>query len=150
MEYKGSKVINNKKIAIVVSKFNSLITEKLLEGAKQAFVDYELKNEIDVYWVPGAFDIPFCCKKISKNYDGIITLGAVIKGETDHYDYICSSTSSAIMNLSISEGIPIVFGILTTNTIEQALNRSGIKLGNQGYDVSSSIIEILSLVKKIK
>lgn len=152
MIFEGNLVNNNAKYAIVISRFNSFITTKLLEGAQEAFTKHGVSNNnIDTIWVPGAFEIPLICKKIAqtKNYDAIITLGAIIKGETSHYEYVCNETAKGIANISLSFDIPIIFGVLTTLNTSQALERTGIKLGNKGYEATVSAIEMVNLYKKL-
>lgn len=148
--YEGNFKNNDVKIAIVASKFNEIVTHHLVDGAiatlKQFGVD---ENKIDVYWVPGAFEIGFTAKKImlGDKYDGIMTLGAVIKGETDHYSMIIQNITSAIMQIDLEAKIPITFGILTTDDIEQALQRAGLKAGNEGSSTAQSLLEMISLNK---
>ncbi|RME91725.1 MAG: 6,7-dimethyl-8-ribityllumazine synthase [Candidatus Hydrogenedentota bacterium] len=134
------------RIAIVVSEFNSMITEKLLQGALEALQQAEIED-IDVYWVPGAYEIPVTCARVleAKKADGIVTLGAVIRGETPHFDYVASAAATGISKVSLEYKKPIAFGVLTTDTIEQALNRSGLKYGNKGKEAALSLLETLSL-----
>lgn len=154
MEYKGNLVINDKKIkiAIIVSKFNELITSKLLEGALNCIETFDLKeNNYDIFWVPGSFEIPIIAKKIAKNkkYNSIICLGAIIKGETDHYDFVAKEVSKGILEVGLNSEIPTIFGILTCDNSEQALDRAGIKSGNKGYESVLAAIEMMNLIKKI-
>lgn len=148
--YEGNFKNNDVKIAIVASKFNEIVTHHLVNGAiatlKQFGVD---ENNIDVYWVPGAFEIGFTTKKImlGDKHDGIMTLGAVIKGETDHYSMIIQNVTSAIMQINLEAKIPVTFGILTTDDIEQALQRAGLKAGNEGSSTAQSLLEMISLNK---
>lgn len=137
-----------KKIAIVVGKFNESVTRNLADGAIRTLKQFGIKDDqIDLVWVPGAF----AAKKLveSGNYAGVMTLGAVIKGETDHYDLICQSTTSAIMNLNAQGTIPVTFGILTTDTIEQAMQRAGLKVGNEGSMTAQSLLEMISLNEQL-
>ena len=139
-QFEGNFTITpTKKIAIVVGKFNESVTRNLADGAVRTLKQFGINDDqIDLVWVPGAFEIAFAVKKLvaSGNYAGVMTLGAVIKGETDHYDLICQSTTSAIMNLNAQGTIPVTFGILTTDTIEQAMQRAGLKVGNEGSMLS--------------
>lgn len=141
-----------KKIAIVVGKFNESVTRNLADGAIRTLKQFGIKDDqIDLVWVPGAFEIAFAAKKLvaSGRYAGVMTLGAVIKGETDHYDLICQSTTSAIMNLNAQGTIPVTFGILTTDTIEQAMQRAGLKVSNEGSMTAQSLLEMISLNEQL-
>jgi 6,7-dimethyl-8-ribityllumazine synthase len=138
----------NKKVAIIVSRFNSTITERLLEGAEDCFVRHDLvSSNIDVYYVPGSFEIPFLAKKLvnSKKYDGVIALSAVIRGETYHFEIVSNEVSKGIAQINLNSDIPVIFGVLTTDTVEQALNRAGIKSGNKGFDTALSLLEMMNL-----
>lgn len=149
--YEGNLVKTNKKVGIIVSRFNEFITRKLLEGAIDCLKRHEIKEEnIDVFYVPGAFEIPFIAKKLTKKYDGIIAIGAVIKGDTDHYDYVCSEVTKGIASVSLESQKPIMFSILTVDNIEQAIERAGTKKGNKGFESALSLIEIFNLTDKIK
>ena len=153
MEIHAQLNSQNLKFLIVVSKFNELITEKLKEGAHDCIVQLGGNpSDIDAVWVPGAYEIPYLVKKVAKTkkYDGIIALGCVIKGETAHFDYVAGPVANAIMNISLDSEVPISFGILTTQTIEQALERAGTKHGNKGWDAAKSVIEMISLEQKMK
>lgn len=150
--YNGKLVSINKKYAIVVSRFNEFITSKLLSGSIDCLKRHGVKeDEIEVYWVPGAFEIPFVAKKCAKSekYNAVICLGAVIRGATPHFDYVSSEVSKGIANVSLDMEIPVIFGVLTTDTIEQAIERAGTKSGNKGYDAALSAIELINLVEKI-
>ena len=141
------------KIAIIVTRFNEFITSKLLAGAMDALKRHEVSEEaIEIVWVPGAFEIPLIASKLaaSKKYDAIICLGAVIRGATTHYDYVCSEVSKGIASVSLATGVPVMFGILTTENIEQAIERAGTKAGNKGYDCAIGAIEMINLVKQIE
>jgi len=141
-------VVKNKKFCIIVSRFNEFIGKKLLEGAVDELVRHEAKeSDIDVVWVPGAFEIPFAAKKAAESgkYSAIITLGAVIKGATSHYDYVCAELTKGISSVSLSSGIPVLFGVLTTDNIEQAIERAGTKAGNKGSDAARAAIEMANL-----
>ncbi len=146
----GKLVAENMKIGIVVGRFNEFIGSKLLSGAMDGLIRHGVKEEdVDVAWVPGAFEIPLICKKMAESgrYDAIIALGAVIKGSTSHYDYVCAEVSKGIAQISLSAGIPVMFGVLTTDTIQQAIERAGTKSGNKGYDCALSAIEMVNLIK---
>lgn len=148
--YEGNFENNDIKIAIVASKFNEIVTHHLVDGALATLKQFGInENNIDVYWVPGAFEIGFTAKKImlSGKYDGIMTLGAVIKGETDHYSMIIQNVTNAIMQINLEAEIPVTFGILTTDDIEQALQRAGLKAGNEGSSTAQSLLEMISLNK---
>ena len=140
------------KIGIVAARFNEFIVSKLVEGAKDGLIRHDVEEEnIDVAWVPGAFEIPLIAKKMAKSgkYDAIICLGTVIRGETSHYDYVCAEVSKGIAQVSLEEELPVMFGILTTDTIEQAVVRAGTKAGNKGYDCALGAIEMINLVENI-
>ncbi len=140
------------KFCIVISRFNDFIGSKLLEGAIDTFkrLGVEDKN-IDVIWTSGAFEIPLCAKFAakSKKYSAIVTLGAIIRGNTSHYDYVCAELSKGIASVSMQENIPVLFGVLTTDTIEQAVERAGTKAGNKGAQCAQSAIEMANVIKKI-
>ena len=141
-----------RKVAIVLSRFNSFMTERLLEGALDCLSRHEVnENDIEVVRVPGAFEIPLTCKKIAdkKNFNAIIALGAVIRGDTPHFDYVAAEVSKGLAHVSLDTGIPISFGILTTDTIEQAEIRSGAKGGNKGFDAAMTALEMMSIIEKI-
>lgn len=142
----------NDKFCIVVSRFNDFIGAKLLEGAIDTFKRLNVKEEnIDVIWVPGAFEIPLSAKYAAKTkkYAAIVTLGAIIRGATSHYDYVCAELSKGIASVSMQADIPVLFGVLTTDTIEQAVERAGTKAGNKGAQCAQSAIEMANLIKKI-
>lgn len=142
----------NDKFCIVISRFNDFIGSKLLEGAIDTFKRLNVKEEnIDVIWVPGAFEIPLSAKFAAetKKYAAIVTLGAIIRGSTSHYDYVCAELSKGIASVSISSNTPVLFGVLTTDTIEQAIERAGTKAGNKGSQCAQSAIEMANLIKKI-
>ena len=142
----------NDKFCIVISRFNDFIGSKLLEGAIDTFKRLNVKEEnIDVIWVPGAFEIPLSAKFAAqtKKYAAIVTLGAIIRGSTSHYDYVCAELSKGIATVSMSSGVPVLFGVLTTDTIEQAVERAGTKAGNKGAQCAQSAIEMANLIKKI-
>jgi len=140
------------KVAIVVARFNEFITSKLLGGATDMLLRHGASEEdITIAWVPGAFEIPLIAQKLaaSKKYDTVICLGAVIRGATSHYDYVCSEVSKGIAHVSLQTGVPVAFGVLTTENIEQAVERAGTKSGNKGADAAVSAIEMVNLLKSI-
>lgn len=139
------------KFCIVISRFNDFIGSKLLSGAIDTFIRHGVKEEnIDVIWVPGAFEIPLMCKKAAKRgYSAIVALGAIIKGSTPHFDYVSAELSKGIASVSLSENIPVMFGVLTTDNIEQAIERAGTKAGNKGADAAKSAIEVVNLMSEI-
>ena len=149
----GNLIAEGLKIGIVIGRFNEFIGSKLLDGALDGLKRHGVRDEdIDVAWVPGAFEIPLIAKKIAENekYDAVICLGAVIKGATSHYDYVCSEVSKGIANVSLETEKPVLFGVLTTNNIEQAIERAGTKSGNKGYECAVSAIEMANLIHKLK
>ena len=140
------------KIGIVAGRFNEFITSKLVGGAVDVLKRNDVNDEdIDIAWVPGAFEIPLITKKMaeSKKYDAIITLGAVIKGSTPHFDYVCAEVSKGVAQISLQTGLSIMFGVLTTNNIEEAIERAGTKAGNKGSDVAFGALEMIDLIKNI-
>ncbi|ERK52298.1 6,7-dimethyl-8-ribityllumazine synthase [Leptotrichia sp. oral taxon 879] len=142
----------NVKIAIVAGRFNEFITSKLIGGALDVLKRNDVSEEnIDIAWVPGAFEIPLIAKKLAntQKYDAIITLGAVIKGSTPHFDYVCSEVSKGVAQISLQSELPVIFGVLTTNNIEEAIERAGTKAGNKGADAAFSVIEMINLIKEI-
>lgn len=149
----GKLVAKEIKVGIVAGRFNEFITAKLLGGAMDGLVRHDvLEENIDVAWVPGAFEIPLIASKMakSKKYDAIICLGAVIRGSTTHYDYVCSEVSKGIASVSLKEELPVMFGVLTTENIEQAIERAGTKAGNKGYDCAVAAIEMVNLIREIE
>ena len=150
--YEGKLITQKIKVGIVVSRFNEFITSKLLGGALDCLKRHEIPDDcIDIAWTPGAFEIPLVASKMINIgiYDVIICLGAVIRGSTTHYDYVCSEVSKGIAQLSLSSGIPVIFGVLTTETLEQAVERAGSKSGNKGFDAAASAIEMVNLIRAI-
>lgn len=148
----GNYIAKDAKIAIIASRFNEFITSKLIGGAEDALLRHEVNPEnIDLAWVPGAFEIPLAAKKMAESgkYDAIICVGAVIRGSTTHYDYVCAEVSKGIATVSLNTGVPVLFGVLTTENIEQAIERAGTKAGNKGYDCAVSALEMINLMKKI-
>lgn len=151
--YEGNLVGSGLKVGIVVGRFNEFITSKLLGGAEDALRRHGVsEDEIDIAWVPGAFEIPFAAKKMvdTGRYDAVITLGTVIRGATPHFDYVCNEVAKGVSNLSIQSGVPVIFGVLTTNTIEQAVERAGTKAGNKGWEAAAAAIEMANLSKSFE
>ncbi|RKJ50746.1 6,7-dimethyl-8-ribityllumazine synthase [bacterium 1XD42-54] len=149
----GKLVASGIKVGIVAARFNEFITSKLLSGAIDGLVRHEVaEKDIDVAWVPGAFEIPLIASKMakSKKYDAVICLGAVIRGSTSHYDYVCSEVSKGIAAVSLAADIPVMFGVLTTENIEQAIERAGTKAGNKGYECAVGAIEMVNLIREIE
>jgi 6,7-dimethyl-8-ribityllumazine synthase len=149
--YEGQLVSHGLKYGIVVGRFNEFITSKLLGGALDALKRHGVdEDEIEVAWVPGAFEIPLIAQKMaeSKKYDAVITLGAVIRGSTPHFDYVCSEVSKGVSAISLKTGVPTIFGVLTTDSIEQAVERAGTKAGNKGWEAASTAIEMANLAQQ--
>ena len=147
----GKLVAQGLKVGIVVGRFNEFIVSKLLGGALDGLKRHGVcEDDIDVAWVPGAFEIPLIAKKMAQNekYDAVICLGAVIKGATPHFDYVCAEASKGIASVSLSTEKPVIFGVLTTDTIEQAIERAGTKSGNKGYDAAVTAIEMVNLINQ--
>jgi 6,7-dimethyl-8-ribityllumazine synthase len=152
MIYQGKLVGKGLKIAIVVSRFNEFIGKKLLEGSLDALQRHEVKeDDIDVIWVPGAFEIPLAAQRAASasKYDATICLGAIIRGSTPHFDYVSAEATKGVAKISLDSQQPIIFGILTTNTLEQAIERAGTKNGNRGWDAAISALEMANLLKQI-
>ncbi|EDS76806.1 6,7-dimethyl-8-ribityllumazine synthase [Clostridium botulinum C str. Eklund] len=150
--YEGNLISQGKKYGIVVGRFNEFIGSKLLSGALDALKRHGVKeDEIEISWVPGAFEIPLVAKKMAKTkkYDSVICLGAVIKGSTAHFDYVSSEVSKGIANVSLDTEVPVIFGVLTTDNIEQAIERAGTKAGNKGYEAAVTAIEMANLLSEI-
>lgn len=148
----GMLTVNNEKFCIIVARFNEFIGSKLLSGAIDELVRHGAKKEnIDVIWCPGAFEIPLIAKKAAKTgkFNAIITLGAVIKGSTSHYDYVCAEVSKGVASVGLETGIPVIFGVLTTDNIEQAIERAGTKAGNKGSEAAKAAIEMANLIARI-
>lgn len=149
----GNVVAKGIRVGIVAARFNEFITSKLVGGALDGLKRHDVKEEdIDVAWVPGAFEIPLIASKMakSKKYDAVICVGAVIRGSTSHYDYVCSEVSKGIANVSLNSDIPVMFGVLTTDNIEQAIERAGSKAGNKGYECSTGAIEMVNLIRALE
>ena len=150
--YEGNLIAGQMRIGIVVARFNEFITSKLLSGALDALKRHNLPEDaIDVAWVPGAFEIPLVASKMasSQKYDAVLCLGAVIRGNTTHYDYVCNEVSKGIAQVSLQNQIPVLFGVVTTETIEQAIERAGTKAGNKGYDAAMSAVEMVNLLRNL-
>ncbi len=150
--YEGKLVAENEKFCIIIARFNDFIGSKLLDGALDELKRHGVKEEnIDVVRVPGAFEIPVIAQKtaMTKKYNAIITLGAVIKGSTPHFDYVSAEVSKGVAQVSLQTGIPVIFGVLTTDNIEQAIERAGTKAGNKGSDAAKTAIEMANLVKQL-
>ncbi|WP_316568243.1 6,7-dimethyl-8-ribityllumazine synthase [Neobacillus sp. YIM B06451] len=151
--YEGNLIGTGLKIGIVAGRFNEFITDKLLGGALDALKRHGVnETDVDVAWVPGAFEIPLIAQKLAKGgkYDAVITLGAVIRGSTPHFDYVCKEVAKGVGNTALSSGIPVIFGVLTVDSIEQAIERAGTKAGNKGWEAASSAIEMANLLRSIE
>ncbi|MDQ6597391.1 6,7-dimethyl-8-ribityllumazine synthase [Bacillus salipaludis] len=151
--FEGNLVGSGLKVGIVVGRFNEFITSKLLGGAQDALKRHGVsETDVDVAWVPGAFEIPLIAQKMaeSKKYDAVITLGTVIRGSTPHFDYVCNEVAKGVSALNLKTGIPVIFGVLTTDSIEQAIERAGTKAGNKGWDAASAAIEMANLCRTIE
>ena len=149
----GKVVAREIKVGIVAARFNEFIVSKLVAGARDGLLRHDVKDEdIDLAWGPGAFEIPLIASKMAKSgkYDAVICLGAVIRGATSHYDYVCSEVSKGIASVSLTSDIPVMFGVLTTDNIEQAIERAGTKAGNKGYDCALGAIEMVNLVRQLE
>ena len=143
---------NGGKIGIVAARFNEFIVSKLVSGAEDALLRHDVNaDDITVAWVPGAFEIPVIAKKMaaSGKYDAVICLGAVIRGATSHYDYVCNEVSKGVASVSLETGVPVMFGVVTTENIEQAIERAGTKAGNKGYDCAMGALEMIDLMKQL-
>lgn len=151
--YEGNLVGSGLKIGIVVGRFNEFITSKLLSGAQDALKRHGVsETDVDIAWVPGAFEISLIAQKManSKKYDAVITLGTVIRGSTPHFDYVCNEVAKGVSAINLSSGIPVIFGVLTTDSIEQAIERAGTKAGNKGWDSAASAIEMANLCRSFE
>ena len=141
------------RIAVVAARFNEFITSRLLSGCEDGLVRHGVDTgQIDVAWVPGAFEIPVVAQRLAESgrYDAVICLGAVIRGSTSHYDYVCAEVSKGVAQVSLKTGLPVLFGVLTTDNLEQAIERAGTKAGNKGYDCALSAIEMINLLEGIR
>ena len=148
--YDHKLVAHGARIGIVASRFNEFITAKLLGGAQDALLRHEVRAEdIEVAWVPGAFELPLMAAKMAKSgrYDAVLCLGAVIRGATSHYDLVCNEAAKGIASVGLETGVPVLFGVVTTETIEQAIERAGTKAGNKGYDCAVSALEMVDLLR---
>jgi len=151
--YEGNLIGKGLKFGIVVSRFNEFFSGKLLEGAKDALTRHGVADiDVEVAWTPGSFEIPLIAQKMAetKKYNAVICLGAVIRGGTPHFDYIASEVAKGVAHVGLHTGVPVIFGVITTDTLEQAIERSGTKDGNKGFDAAVSAIEMANLVKGIK
>lgn len=151
--FEGKLVSQNIRVGIVAARFNEFIVNKLVGGAMDALLRHDVREEdIDLAWVPGAFEIPLIAKKmaVSGKYDAVICLGAVIRGATSHYDLVCNEAAKGIAHVSLDSGVPVLFGVVTTENIEQAIERAGSKAGNKGYDSAMAAIEMVNLVRAIE
>ena len=150
--FEGKLMASSHRVAIVVGRFNEFIVSKLLGGALDGLKRHGVEeNNIDIAWVPGAFEIPLVAQKMAKTkkYDAIITLGAVIRGATPHFDYVCSEVSKGVATVSLQNEMPVIFGVLTVNSIEEAIERSGTKAGNKGFEAGMGAIEMINLLNSI-
>ena len=151
--FEGKLVSQNIRVGIVAARFNEFIVNKLVGGAMDALLRHDVREEdIDLAWVPGAFEIPLIAKKMAESgkYDAVICLGAVIRGATSHYDLVCNEAAKGIAHVSLDSGVPVLFGVVTTENIEQAIERAGSKAGNKGYDIAMAAIEMVNLVRAIE
>ena len=151
--FEGKLVSQNIRVGIVAARFNEFIVGKLVAGAMDALLRHDVREEdIDLAWVPGAFEIPLIAKKMAESgkYDAVICLGAVIRGATSHYDLVCNETAKGTAHVSLDSGVPVLFGVVTTENIEQAIERAGSKAGNKGYDSAMAAIEMVNLVRAIE
>ena len=151
--YEGNLVGSGLKVGIVVGRFNEFITSKLLSGAQDALIRHGVsETDVDLAWVPGAFEIPLVAQKManSKKYDAVITLGTVIRGSTPHFDFVCNEVAKGVSKITLSTGIPVIFGVLTTDSIEQAIERAGTKAGNKGWDSATVAIEMANLCRSFE
>ena len=150
--FEGNVVSQGIKVGIVAARFNEFIVSKLVSGAIDGLKRHDVNDEdIDIAWVPGAFEIPLIASKMaaSGKYDAVIALGAVIRGSTSHYDYVCAEVSKGVAQAGLQSGVPVMFGVLTTDNIEQAIERAGTKAGNKGYDCALGAIEMVNLIKSM-
>ncbi|NMM54078.1 6,7-dimethyl-8-ribityllumazine synthase [Paenibacillus aquistagni] len=151
--FEGHLVSNGLKYGIVAGRFNEFIVSKLVSGALDALKRHGVQdNEIDIAWVPGAFEIPLIAQKMAESgkYDAVITLGAVIRGATPHFDYVCSEVAKGVAQVGMKTGVPTIFGVLTTDSIEQSIERAGTKAGNKGWEAASTAIEMANLTNQLK
>lgn len=149
----GNLILNNERVAVVSARFNEFIVSKLHGASIDCLIRHGLdKENITEAWVPGAFELPLMAKKLSETnkFDAIICLGCVIRGATTHYDYVCNEAAKGISKVALDSGIPVIFGVLTTESIEQAVERAGTKAGNKGWEVAASAIEMINALKKVR
>ncbi len=152
-ELQGELTGRGLRVGIVVARFNELVTRMLLDGARDGLVRHGVAADaIDVAWVPGSFEIPLVAKQMAAGgeYAGIICLGAIIRGETDHYDHVAGGVTSGVARVALDTGVPTIFGVLTTDTVEQAMNRAGLKAGNKGYEAAVTAVEMASLLRQLE
>ena len=150
--FEGTLLGKGLKIGLVAARFNEFITSKLIEGATDALLRHGvLAKDVQIAWVPGSFEIPLIAKKMaeSKRYDAVICLGAVIRGGTPHFDYVAAEVSKGVASVGLMTGVPVIFGVLTTDTIEQAIERAGTKMGNRGFEAATAAIEMANLIKNM-
>ena len=148
----GSLIVSDKKVAIAVSRFNDFITGTLLDGAKDCLLRHGMnEQDITIAWVPGAFELPLIAQKLAetKLFDAIICLGAVIRGSTPHFDYVAGEATKGIANVGLKYGVPVIFGVITTNTLEQAVERAGIRVGNKGWESGLAAVEMMNVIHEI-
>ncbi len=151
-EVKGSLISQGKRYGIVISRFNEFISSRLLSGAVDTLLRHGVKEEeVEIYWIPGSFEVPMAASKVAqkKDIDGIICLGTLIRGDTPHFDYIAKEVSKGIAEVSLRSGKPVIFGIITADTLEQAIERAGTKAGNKGRDAALAVIEMVNLLENI-
>jgi len=151
--YEGNLVGSNLKVGITVSRFNGFITTKLLDGALDALKRHGVNlDDVDIFWTPGAFEIPATAKRLaeSNRYDAIICIGAVIRGATPHFDFVASESAKGISQVSSNTGVPVIYGVITTDTVEQAIERTGTKMGNKGAEAAAAAIEMANLYRRIE
>jgi 6,7-dimethyl-8-ribityllumazine synthase len=151
-QFEGSLLGKGLKFGLVVSRFNDFITKKLLEGAEDALVRHGVsESDVDVAWTPGSFEIPLVAKKLaqSKRYDAIICLGSVIRGGTPHFDYVAAEVSKGVAKVGLESGLPVIYGVITADTIEQAIERAGTKMGNRGFEAAEHALEMANLIKSM-
>jgi 6,7-dimethyl-8-ribityllumazine synthase len=150
--FEGDLIGSGLKVGIVVSRFNELLSNRLLAGATDALARHGVEDsDVDVAWVPGSFEIPMVAKRLAESgrYDAVVALGVVIRGGTPHFDYVASEVSKGIARASVESGVPVTFGVVTADTIEQAVERAGTKQGNKGWDAALSAVEMANLMKKV-
>ena len=151
--FKGELTAHDQKFALCVARFNSFLTEQLLEGAKDCLSRHGVKETaVDTYWVPGSFELPYLAGKLLEKpkYDAIICLGAVVRGDTPHFDFIAAEVTKGIASLALKSGIPVIYGVITVDTLEQGIERAGTKAGNKGWDAALSALEMTNLYRSLK